>query len=199
MRSLNTNKQSCTGGEESGDQDRWGPLWRPRRHSSKHPPEPSNPEKQHPKDAPRFPPSKRDQQDPHTDSTQSEATNTFEGGSQPHSSLEGQQLEAAESAAAATAAVVSTGVDREDEEKTAATVATAVAAAEALSQRVREAAARMSDVIDQMSRLLLPTPIPLGLAVLFSQCALFFECRHSAILACQNRVTTLVSKFPAIP
>ena len=55
-------------------------------------------------------------------------------------------------------------------------MATAVAAAEVLSQRVREAAARMSDAIDQMSRLLLPTPLPLGLAVLFSQCAPFALC-----------------------
>lgn len=68
---------------------------------------------------------------------------------------------------------VSTGAagDREDEEKSVAAVATAVAGAEALSQRVRDAASHMSDVIDQMSRLLLPTPMPLGLAVLFSQYA----------------------------
>jgi hypothetical protein len=81
--------------------------------------------------------------------------------------------------------------DREDEEKSAAAVATAVAAAEALSQRVREAAARMSEMLDQMGKLLLPTPIPLGLAVLFSQyappsCLSILQCagRSSAVLSC---------------
>jgi hypothetical protein len=80
----------------------------------------------------------------------------------------------ASASAPATGGPAATGVkkSREDEEKSAAAVATAVAAAEALGQRVREAAARMSDMIDQMGKLLLPTPMPLGLAVLFSQCGL---------------------------
>lgn len=44
-------------------------------------------------------------------------------------------------------------------------------AAEALSQHVRATAARMSYALEQMARLLAPTAVPLGLAVLCAQCA----------------------------
>ena len=45
----------------------------------------------------------------------------------------------------------------------------AAEAAEAVSQHVRATAARMSEALDQMARLLSPTAVPLGLAVLCAQ------------------------------
>lgn len=160
--------RTCAGGEDN-DEHRWGPLWR---NQKKH-------------KASTAQPTSRGDPDPDDNmhSSSLHHTDEHETNSQLHADSDAgmRPLDSSVHAGAATAADTEAeaevsrkvSMDREDEEKSAAAVAAAVAAAEAVSQRVRDAAAKLSDVIDQMSRLLLPTPIPLGLAVLFSQCALF--------------------------
>lgn len=161
----------CAGEDDAGEGNHQRQSWRGRRTSSKQPLESDQRSQQSPSDP---------QASAAPSSEQLGGAEWRRGGEggEPGASNAPSRAEAQHAQGARLTDAVSTGVsgDREDEEKSAAAVATAVAAAEVLSQRVREAAARMSDAIDQMSRLLLPTPLPLGLAVLFSQCAPFALC-----------------------